>query len=116
MTSVADDEPSSSGGGASVVFAKPSWQTGAGVPNDNARDVPDVSLSASADHDGYFVYTGGSLQVYGGTSVAAPTFAGITVLLNQYLVSKGVQSRPGQGNLNPALYKLAQTNPGRFTT
>jgi len=100
--------PDAGGGGASVVFAKPSWQTGPGVPNDNARDVPDLALSASNAHDVYYVYTGGSLQGYGGTSVAAPSFAGITALLNQYLGSAG------QGNLNPALYALAQTNPSAF--
>jgi uncharacterized protein (TIGR03437 family) len=113
-TSIQDGEPSASGGGASIVFGKPSWQTGPGVPNDNARDVPDLSLAASPDHDGYFVVTGGSLEIFGGTSVAAPSFAGITVLLNQYQVSKGIQSSPGQGNINPALYSLAQTNPSAF--
>ena len=70
--SAADGTPSASGGGASVYFLKPSWQTGPGVPSDNARHVPDVAFNASADHDGYFVYTGGSLEVYGGTSVPAP--------------------------------------------
>ena len=43
--STQDGEPSASGGGASTFFAKPSWQTGPGVPNDNARNVPDVALS-----------------------------------------------------------------------
>ena len=112
--SAEDGTPSASGGGASIYFTKPTWQTGPGVPSDNARDVPDVSLSASADHDGYFVYTGGSLQVYGGTSVPAPTFAGIVTLLNQYLVSIGAQSSPGLGNINPRLYSLAQTAPSAF--
>ncbi|MEP7354776.1 MAG: S53 family peptidase, partial [Acidobacteriota bacterium] len=32
----------SSGGGASILFSKPAWQTGPGVPNDQARDVPDI--------------------------------------------------------------------------
>ena len=45
-----------SAGGASIFFAKPWWQTGAGVPNDNARDVPDISLNASWGHDGYYIY------------------------------------------------------------
>ncbi|MGA3188816.1 MAG: protease pro-enzyme activation domain-containing protein [Bryobacteraceae bacterium] len=94
-------EISATGGGASVLFAKPTWQNVAGVPGDNARHVPDVALSASADHDGYLVYSGGSLQVYGGTSVTAPSFAGITALLNQSLSSGGV------GNINPHLYSLA---------
>jgi len=106
--SVEDQEPSASGGGASILFTKPSWQTGRGVPSDNARDVPDISLNASDDHDPYAVYTGGSLQAYGGTSVPAPSFAGLTALLNQKLGSGGV------GNINPKLYSLAQSNPGIF--
>jgi len=112
--SVADGTPSASGGGKSIMFSKPTWQTGPGVPADNARDVPDVSLNASADHDGYMVYTGGQLQIYGGTSVPTPMFGGIATLLNQYLVSSGTQSSPGLGNINPHLYALAQTNPGAF--
>jgi uncharacterized protein (TIGR03437 family) len=107
-TSIEDGEPSASGGGASIVFAKPSWQTGPGVLNDNARDVPDLAFASSPDHDGYFVFTGGSLQIFGGTSMAAPTMAGITVLLNQY------QSSSGQGNINPRLYSLAQSNSSAF--
>jgi len=109
-----DGTPSASGGGVSAFFPKPSWQTGPGVPNDNARDVPDVALNASADHDGFLVYTGGSTQIFGGTSTGAPSFAGITVLLNQYVVSKGIQSSPGMGNLNAALYAQAQSNPAAF--
>jgi len=101
-----------SGGGASTVFNKPWWQNGPGVPADGARDVPDVSLSASASHDGYFIYTGGSLRTIGGTSAAAPSFAGIVTLLNQYVVSKGLQSAPGLGNINPVLYNIAQSTTG----
>ncbi len=106
--------PAAGGGGASIYFSKPSWQTGAGVPNDGVRDVPDLSLTSSADHDGFMIYTGGSLQIYGGTSVAAPSFAGITAILNQYLVSKGLQSAAGVGNINPKLYSLAQNSSGAF--
>jgi uncharacterized protein (TIGR03437 family) len=106
--SVVEGAPAAGGGGSSVLFAKPAWQTGPGVPNDKARDVPDVSLNASPDHDGYLVYTGGSLQVYGGTSVSAPVFAGLTALLNQAAGSGGV------GNINPNLYALAQSSPGIF--
>jgi uncharacterized protein (TIGR03437 family) len=109
-----DGSPSASGGGASFFFAQPNWQTGPGVPGDNARHVPDISLTASADHDGYLVYTSGKLQVYGGTSVPTPSFAGIATLLNQYLVSSGAQSTPGLGNMNPKLYALAQSAPDVF--
>ncbi len=101
-----------SGGGASVVFPKPWWQTGPGVPADKARDVPDVSLTASADHDGYAFYFSGQLMVVGGTSASAPAFAGLMAILNQYLVAKGVEAKPGLGNVNPALYNLVQNATG----
>lgn len=106
--------PSASGGGSSTVYFKPSWQTGPGVPADNARMVPDISFSASADHDAYLFYNDGSLGLVGGTSAGAPSFAGVVALLNQYLVSNGLQASPGMGNVNPRLYTLAQTVPGAF--
>ena len=74
---------SAGGGGASIFFPQPVWQSGPGVPNNGFRNVPDLSIASSPDHDGYFVYTGGSLQIYGGTSIAAPTMAGIVTLLNR---------------------------------
>ena len=37
------------------MFSKPSWQTGAGVPDDASRDVPDISFSASPNHDGFLI-------------------------------------------------------------
>ncbi len=109
-----DGELAGGGGGASVYFSRPGWQTGPGVPTDGFRHVPDLALSASADHDGYYVYTGGSANYFGGTSVAAPTMAGIVALLNHYLVSTGVQSQAGVGNINPALYRLGQSTPSVF--
>ena len=102
-------------GGVSTLFAKPAWQTGPGVPNDGQRDVPDLALDAAVYHDPYGVFSGaGQLQYYGGSSVAAPIFAGMVVLLNQYLVKNGIQATPGLGNINPALYRLAQTTPQSF--
>jgi uncharacterized protein (TIGR03437 family) len=35
-------------------------------------------------------------------------------LLNNYLVANKTQPKPGVGNINPALYQLAQTVPGAF--
>ena len=106
--SASDGSPAAGGGGASVFFPKPSWQTGTGVPADGARDVPDVSISASADHDGYEIVTSGKVQVVGGTSVGGPQFAGIAVLLGQYLVANGFQASPALGNVNATLYPLAR--------
>lgn len=41
----------------SYLAGKPSWQAANGVPSDGARDVPDVSLAADPDWDGYVVCT-----------------------------------------------------------
>ncbi len=118
--------PSASGGGKSVYFSKPSWQTGDSVPADGARDVPDISLSASADHDGYIIYSsdgcGGGRgreattceQVVGGTSAGPPNIAGLLTLFNQGLIATGAQSGPGQGNINPQLYSEVQSTPSAF--
>lgn len=106
--------PAAGGGGASTIFTQPTWQTGLGVPQNNARNVPDIAMAASADHDGYLVYTTGSLAVFGGTSAGTPSFAGIAALLNQYLVANHAQTAPGVGNINPRLYALAQAGAGAF--
>jgi len=107
------------GGGASTVFAKPSWQTGQGVPNDSKRDVPDISLNASSGHDPYLICSGGScvngfrdannnLNAVGGTSAGAPTFAAILAIINQATQSSG------QTNVNPTLYSMAASTPSAF--
>jgi len=109
-----------SGGGASTIFAKPSYQTGSGVPADGARDVPDVAFSASPDHDGYLTCSQGNcvngfrntdttLGVVGGTSVGAPSFAGILTLIAQ-----GLGATSGLGNVNTSLYAIAASAPAAF--
>jgi hypothetical protein len=102
------------GGGLSAFFTKPSWQVGTGVPNDFARDVPDVSLSADPDHDGYLLCSqnsctngfidasAGTLDIVGGTSVGAPAFAGILALVEQKIGTS-------IGNANPTIYALANS-------
>jgi subtilase family serine protease len=117
-------ELSAGGGGASLFFAKPSWQSGVGVPADGARDVPDVALNASPIHDPYLFCSAGacvngfrnpndmqvpnSLDSVGGTSAGAPTFAGILALILQ------ATGQTGLGNVNPMLYSLAANSPGSF--
>jgi uncharacterized protein (TIGR03437 family) len=103
----------SSGGGASMLFSKPAWQTGPGVPSDGVRDVPDISLS-SAVHDGYLVTYLNGTYVVGGTSCATPSMAAIVALLNQYQVTNKFQATAGLGNINPQLYRLAQSAPTAF--
>jgi pseudomonalisin len=91
------------GGGASNIYSKPSWQSATGVPADGKRDVPDVSLSA-ATHDGYLIVQGNttgtiSLTLISGTSAASPSFAGLMALIVQKTGSR-------QGNANTVLYPL----------
>jgi uncharacterized protein (TIGR03437 family) len=102
------------GGGASLYFPQPAWQTTGGAPNDGWRHVPDLSFSSSYLRDGYYVYSEGAVQYIGGTSAATPTMAGVVALLNQYVVANGKQSQPGLGNINPILYRLAQSAPSAF--
>ena len=117
---------SSSGGGVSTLYPLPSWQDGLISGQTSWRLVPDVSFSASADHDGYLVctqnfpsseptpptsnpgstcvvgfrYSDGTLTVYGGTSASAQVFSGMMTLL--------VQAYGKQANINPTLYGLAK--------
>jgi hypothetical protein len=98
-------------------YMKPSWQSGNGVPADNLRDLPDVSLFASNGFMGSFYVicqqdVGGpcslnDLVAYGGTSVASPAFAGIMSLVNQK--TGGPQGVPGF-----VLYKLAGQQANAF--
>jgi subtilase family serine protease len=108
-----DGEPSATGGGLSTYFAQPTWQNSLGFA-DAARHLPDVSMTASADHVGYLVYTGGTREVFGGTSVPTPVMAGVAALMNHLLVARGVQANPGMGNMNPGFYALAKNSPDVF--
>ena len=116
---------SSSGGGASVLFAKPAWQTGvAGIPSDSKRDVPDISLYSSPSYPGYLFCSSDTsngitgscangfrdgnnqfLTLAGGTSFAAPVFAGMVALINQ-----ARNYTEGQGLINGELYTLASNS------
>lgn len=100
----------SGGGGSSVLFSKPAWQTGFG-PSDGARDLPDVSLTA-AGHDFYLICLEGScipdalgyLRFAGaaGTSASTPSFAGVMALVDQQMGGR-------QGQADYVLYRLAST-------
>jgi len=102
------------GGGVSKYIAKPSWQTGTGVPADGYRDQPDLAFTSAA-HDGYYSCyavgggdcSKGYYEYFAGTSAATPDMAGITALLN-------TRAGSSQGNLNPTLYKLAKSAPAAF--
>jgi subtilase family serine protease len=92
----------SSGGPNTNGIAIPSYQ----VPYINAsnggsttlRNVPDVAAEANTDN--YFCANGGCFGGVGGTSLAAPRWAGILALANQQNGGRPI------GFLNPTLYSI----------
>ncbi len=108
-------------------YPKPAWQSGNGVPNDGARDLPDVSLFASNGENNSFyllcqadalpagevscntAYSTWYFEGAGGTSASTPTFAGIMALVDQ-------KTGERQGNANYVLYPLAAKNGASCTS
>jgi hypothetical protein len=107
-------------------YPKPSWQIGVS-PNDGVRDLPDISYFASAGDSpskSFYVIcqtdalaagetacvpNNGSIDFsgVGGTSAAAPTFAGTVALAMQKAGSR-------LGNINYLLYPVAESSPSSF--
>jgi hypothetical protein len=102
-------------------YAKPDWQTGAGVPSDSVRDVPDVSLfSGDGRNESFYLFceadanlddssncnlaNDSEFEGAGGTSFAAQAFGAIMALVDQKTGAR-------QGNPNYVLYTLA-AQPG----
>jgi kumamolisin len=103
------------GGGISEHFAKPDYQSSAGVPNSLnpghfvGRGLPDVAGNADPS-TGYDVYVDGQASVIGGTSAVAPLWAGLVACINELVGSAA-------GFLNPLLYsQLAGTGGLRDIT
>lgn len=119
---------SSGGGGVSSFAKRPSWQTGvSGLPSGSYRLVPDVSLDSSNNYAPYLYCTSdssawstgspkqqascddgfrdsatGLLTAAGGTSFAAPIFAGMIAIVDQRTNSR-------QGVAAAELYSLASS-------
>jgi len=77
------------GGGISIEFPVPSYQSAIKMPNNvdtgqPGRGVPDVAGNADPE-TGYSILVDGSQQTIGGTSAVAPLWAGLIVLLNDSL-------------------------------
>ena len=73
---------SGSGGGVSQIFARPAYQTGCNVPAGTKRLVPDVALESDTA-PGNYVFQNGSWWIVGGTSGAAPQWAGLAAAMVQ---------------------------------
>ncbi|HSU52683.1 MAG TPA: protease pro-enzyme activation domain-containing protein [Candidatus Dormibacteraeota bacterium] len=93
-----------SSGGISTYYKMPSYQTPVSMALNQGsatmRNVPDVALTAD---NVYVIYNNGGTGAFGGTSCAAPLWAGLTALINQQAVSNGVNT---VGSINPAIYNV----------
>jgi subtilase family serine protease len=96
--------PLASGGGKSVIFARPRYQDGVRGVVGGRRGVPDISMSAACNGgvDTYQSFGGMAAGWYPtcGTSEATPLFAGVVALADQV-------ARHWLGVINPALYELS---------
>ena len=121
------------GGGISVLFSRPSYQSGvptcamvgsfpiSGVTAANMRQVPDVAFTSGSVSNPLFMEctvdsatqdcsaTGGNptMNPAGGTSFAAPAFAGVVALMEQLAGGR-------LGNINPMLYTVSAAAPTAF--
>jgi len=97
------------GGGISQNYALPAWQQGIDMTTTQgstvARNVPDVAMIAESVQ---IVADTNKTENVGGTSCAAPLWAGMTALINQRTAAHGLAP---VGFLNPALYNLGRS-PG----
>ncbi len=92
-------------GGASVLFDRPSWQdVGAEAGPADRRLVPDIAAVADPFTGVKFVFQQ-QVVVGGGTSQAAPVWAGLAAVINQVLAD---QNMGPLGHVNPLLYQVAR--------
>lgn len=97
-----------SSGGFSSFYTIPSWQTNINMVarggSATTRNFPDVALNA----DDTLVIADGGIEYIGvgGTSVAAPLWAGFMALVNQQATNNG---HAPIGFLNPAIYNIANS-------
>ena len=97
-----------SSGGPSVYATMPAWQSalliGSAISaNGGMRATPDVAAVADPQYSAVGTYYKNAWSMAGGTSVAAPVWAGIGALFGQYLQNK-----------NQSLASLTSTTPGGF--
>jgi uncharacterized repeat protein (TIGR03803 family) len=96
-----------SGGGISTAYSIPLWQQGLNMTacqgSTTMRNIPDVACLADATI--WAVAYNGEQGASGGTSAAAPLWAGFLALVNQRAEAAG---QPSPGFINPAIYAMGQ--------
>ena len=106
------------GGGLSAYEALPAWQSGVTTAGGGAlarRAVPDVAFNANPTTGEYVAVTlPGAATVwsaYGGTSIAAPQWAGIVAVAN---AMRAASAKPALGDIHTLLYKSIAAVPGTY--
>jgi kumamolisin len=100
------------GGGVSALFDLPGWQrvaASAVAPERHGgrRMTPDIAAVADPFTGVQFVLND-QVLIGGGTSQSAPIWAGLTALMNQYLLENNGTLI---GDINPLLYRIAEGAP-----
>jgi uncharacterized repeat protein (TIGR01451 family) len=97
-------QAAASSGGVSQTNGIPYWQQGidmtANLGSTNNRNIPDVAFTAD---NIFLIADDGVTNTVGGTSAAAPLWAGFTALVNQQALAAGLTN---VGFLNPTLYSI----------
>jgi uncharacterized repeat protein (TIGR03803 family) len=100
---------SGSGGGISANYSIPVWQQDVDMSSNQGsttmRNLPDVACLA--DPSIWLVANNGEEGVVGGTSAAAPLWAGFTALLNEQAAAN---HQANIGFLNPAIYSIGTSS------
>ena len=100
-----------SGGGTSVVYAKPKFQKGSTTAGVKFRQVPDIAMNADPQTGNEIIVTPDSVpghsqdvEVFGGTSLACPMFSAVWSIANQAASEAGFGPL---GQAAPILYELS---------
>ncbi|MCX2933483.1 S53 family peptidase [Mycobacterium sp. CVI_P3] len=96
------------GGGVSALYERPSWQRHLDIDGaEGKRLTPDIAAVADP-FTGVQIVFDNQIIMGGGTSLSAPIWAGLTAVMNQYMLDRGGRLI---GDINPLLYAIASGAP-----
>ena len=103
------------GGGISTLYSQPSYQKGVVTQSTTNRTVPDVSFDADPNsgvpvYDSYDNGASRPWEQVGGTSLAAPMWAGVIAIADQGRALNKLNTLDGPTNTLPMLYGLPSSD------